>query len=850
MKITDLRVQHIISPMGYRIDAPDFSWKLEADETELDTMVVSTRLTVATDPGMENVAAESVGVLNPLGTEMEMALRPRTVYYWQVTETLSNAEVVSSDVQSFETGKMEEPWTAQWITCEKGDRHPVFFKEFGVTKPVKAARLYITGLGVFCAFMNDARIGDEYLTPLCTDYENTIQYMTYDVTEMLKAENKLSVLLGEGWYMGRFGFVSQPGQPGMCDPAWKLIAELHMAYEDGTEEVIATDDSWQAARSNITFSSIYDGEHRDDTLPKTAPEKTALLEKEKVEALHLKERLSLPVTIQEVMKPIALLTTPKNEKVFDLGQNITGSFRLSVNEPAGTVIRVKVGEILQQDCFYRDNLRTAIAEYVYVSDGEPKVIEPYFTFYGYRYAMVEGIREPKLEDFTGLALSSALTVTGSLKTGDAKLNQLISNIFWGQRDNFLDVPTDCPQRDERMGWTADTQVFVPMACYNMNTYAFYSKFLADLRTEQDKFDGCVPVVVPAFGFFEASSVWGDAATIIPWDLYLYYGDPYILKRSIGSMAAWTDYITRMEADDHAWRKHFHYGDWLALDNMNGKVDEVFGATDNAFIADVYYYNSALLTMKAAKVIGDAAAEEKYARLSKELYQMIRDEYFTATGRLAIQTQTACVIALYYDLAPDRARIIATLLEMLKKNNDHFNTGFVGTPLISKALSMEGADKTAYKILHNEEYPGWLYEVNLGATTVWERWNSVNPDGSISSTGMNSLNHYAYGSIGEWMWQNAGAIAPVEEAPGFKKAMMRLVPDMKTGSVEACYDSASGLYKTSWEVLDAAHVHAKVTVPYGCTATLKLVYAVDEALKCQELKAGTYEFTYEVENLEA
>ena len=613
-----------------------------------------------------------------------------------------------------------------------------------------------------------------------------------------------------------------------------------MLYADGSEEVIASDETWTVKRGPITFSNLYDGEHRDDTLETVCEGNATLVEK----IPHLEDRLSIPVLVHEKIRPIELITTPAGEKVFDLVQNMAGLFCLHVNAPRGRVVHVQVGEVLQEGNFYRDNLRSALAEYFYTSDGVEKDIIPHFTFYGYRYAKVEGLENLTVDDFAGLAVYSDVTPIGTMTTGIEKINKLISNIAWGQKGNFLDVPTDCPQRDERMGWTADTQVFVPTASYLTDSYAFYHKYLYDMRKEQLQVDGMIPNVIPSAGMSpDCSSVWGDAATFIPWFNYLYSGDRAALEDNFDLMKDWVGWITRYDDHFKNWGTHFHFGDWLALDNPVGGVDQVMGGTEEAFIAYVYYLQSTKIVEKAARILGRAEDEAYHHKLAEEIEAYLRAEYFTPNGRCAINTQTGNVLTIWFDLHENPDKALAALLKLLKAKGNKLQTGFVCTPMLNRALSKMGQDKLAYTILESETYPGWLYEINLGATTVWERWNSMEPDGKVSSTGMNSFNHYAYGSIGEWMWQTIAGISPCEEQPGFRRAILRPVPDYKMRKACAEFKSPAGTYRTEWEALSKTKVRVKVEVPFNCTASLELAYASEDE-RTRELTPGIYEFTYE------
>ena len=818
MKIYDMKVNHLTNPVGYRMDRTVFSWKVEE---AAGTVQTAARIVVARDASMDKVEADTgfSEDTDSLGTPVVLSLKPRTRYYWTVTVRTNAGEEAKGEVQWFETGKRDEAWQAQWITCDnENPRHPVFEKKISPKKKVEKARLYICGLGLYEAMFCGKRIGNEYFTPYCNDYNEWVQYQTFDLTEVMQEEGKgtLSVFLGNGWYKGRFGFDGKD-EGGFYGKEWKLLAELHLEYEDGETETIGTDPSWKVRRSRITFSNIYDGEHRDDTLPDLPAEQAVLTA---APAGELTERMSIPVTEHERFTPAELIHTPAGEAVLDMGQEFTGIFELKVREPRGTQIHIQTGEILQNGNFYNGNLRTARSEYCFVTDGTETVLKPYFTFYGYRYVKIEGIPDLKKEDFTGIALYSDLEFTGELTTGHELINRLVSNVRWGMKGNFLDVPTDCPQRDERMGWTADTQVFVPTAAYLADTYAFYRKYLYDMKKEQAVRGGRVPDVVPAFAVEDCSSVWGDAACIIPWTLYRIYGDVSILEDQYESMKAWVDYIRSVDGDDHRWRRQFHFGDWLALDNRFGAADAVLGGTDEGFIADVYYAASAEMVAKA-EVLGKTEDAGEYSSLSHAQFDVVKAEYFSATGRCCIDTQTAHLLTLKYHLSSDEERSRRNLRELFRKNKERLETGFVGTPLLGNVLTDNGFSDLVWRLVLNEEYPGWLHEVLLGATTVWERWNSVGDDGVISPTGMNSLNHYAYGSILEWLFRHGAGLDFDGETPGCRHAVMKPAMNWKVKSMSAVYDSPAGKYAFSWKILDEHHVKILAEVPFGCRADLIL-----------------------------
>lgn len=843
-----------MNPMGYRIDQPVFSWKVRDARGKRQA---AARILVRVQeegraPVLDTGWRED---LDSLASRAELALEPFTRYIWTVMVRSDAGEETQSGENWFETGRMGQPWEAGWIGCDDTQsRHPLFTKELRLPGRVKKARLLVCGLGLYEAYINGEKVGEELLTPYCNNYRSWLQYQTWDVTQMCTREKlRLQVLLGNGWYRGRFSYDEHTGK-GYYGDEWKLIAELRVEYEDGGTQVFGTDESWQVERSHITDSNLYDGEHVDDTLRESAPEQARPVQ---APAAPLMERLSTPVTVRQELPVAELIHTPAGELVLDLGQNIAGSFRLRVKEPAGSRIRLQFGEILQQGNFYRENLRTARAEYTYVSDGGEHVLMPHFTFYGYRYVKVEGIPSLKKEDFTGLVLCSELTQSGFITTGNELVNRLILNTLWGQKGNFLDVPTDCPQRDERMGWTGDAQVFSATACYQMDSYAFFKKYLFDMGTEQAMAQGRVPQVVPSFGYENTSCAWGDAACIIPWNLYRFYGDRQILEEQYESMKGWVDYMTRVDGQDYGWRRHFHFGDWLALDGPGG-IDGVMGGTDVGFIASTYYRYSTQLLARAARVLGREQEAQDYEALAEKILQGIRQEYFSPTGRCCIDTQTGLLLALRHGLSVDPEKTRRMLVQKLEDNNGMLQTGFVGTPLLCEELTRMGREDMAFRLLLNEEYPGWLYEVKLGATTIWERWNSVLADGSISSTGMNSLNHYAYGSIVEWIYSRCAGILQDETQPGFRRVIFCPQVCAQLGSVDARYDSASGLWACSWRISDENYLEVKVTVPFGCSGELILPLAPESVFEEKQnplfarvrdgrclLEAGTYTVSYEM-----
>lgn len=828
MILTNLRTSHIDRPLGYHYAPPVVSWEV-AEST--GQHAVSTRVIVASDPAMHCILHDS-GDANPsaLGYALPIALMPRTRYWWQVIVTAEDGDQATAGTW-FETGKMDEPWQAQWIAMS-GDAHPIFRRYFTLAKPIQQARLYICGLGLYEAELNGHPVTDEHFAPFFDGYNHLIQHQTWDVTASLQADNELQVMLGKGWYSGRFGFNEQTC--GLYGTQMKLLAELHVTYTDGTEDVIATDESWQCRPAPVIDSSIYDGESYDARLIHLDDWQAVLLAD--APEGKLMDRISAPVRVTEEI-PGKLIHTPRGELVIDFGQVATGwaTFRCAL--PEGNKVYLQYGELLQEDCFYRDNLRTAKAEFTYISDGCSRMVRPHFTFYGFRYVKVEGMSESEIlaAHFTAQVIHSDLPASGHIETENAKINRLIANARWSQRDNFLDIPTDCPQRDERMGWTGDAQAFCSTASYTMYTPAFYRKYLTNMRAEQAEYGGAVSHVVPdtitrgnlrrkAKPSIEyGSCAWADAATIIPWTMYRFYGDQTLLAETYPGMKAWADWIHEQDethcSGSRIWSCGFHYADWLALDNPD--KTSCFGGTDVPYVATAYYFYSTLLTAKAASVLGLTEDAARYTQRAEEIRAAFRQKYF-ADGCCSIQTQTALVLSLVWDLCPDdlRALTIQQLQARLDARNIHLDTGFVGTSLLMPVLSDHGLHDYAVTLLLQEDFPSWLYEVNMGATTIWERWNSVLPNGLVSDTGMNSMNHYTYGSVVGWMYTHLAGLRPVEDVPGFAQAVIAPQPDPRLGSLRCRYHSASGEYTVAWRY-DGDRILYDVTIPFGCTAKVQL-----------------------------
>lgn len=854
MRIVNLKTNHMNNPLGFELGTVRLSWQVAES---VGKQQKSAQIQVSADAAFRELLFDS-GVsaeLKSEGTDINIELRPYTRYYWKVTVWSDADECVVSETAWFETAKMGEPFVAKFITAGRDDESSFsYHKKFTVEKEIASARAYVCGLGLYEMYINDEKVGNEYLAPGCNNYDAWIQYQTYDVTEMLKlGGNKILAITGDGWYKGNFGY--EGGASCIYGNEQAFLCEVHICYADGEHETIVTNHTWEICDSKIRFSSIYHGEIVDDTFLDTTSYPVNYAD---VDMSRLKERLSVPVKVMEQKKPIAVIITPAGETVLDMGQNMCGFLSFVCREKKGTQVKLSFGEILQDGNFYRDNMRLARAEFIYTSDGVEKVVRPHFTYFGFRYVKLEGFSaDIAPDDFTAQILYSKMQETGWITTGNEKVNQLISNVKWSQKSNFLDVPTDCPQRDERLGWTGDAQVFIKTAAFNMDVYAFMKKYCYDIKTEQLARGGITPMVVPSFHQKDKGcSAWGDAAVIIPWNLYLQYADISILVQNYSTMKAWVDYIRAEEERVHGnrlWFTGFHYGDWLALDTDH--PSNPVGKTEIKYIASCYYYISTSIVAKAAKLLDEQDDYKNYADLAKEIKTAIQNEYVTANGRIALETQTAYALGLYAGILPKgkEQRAADDLCARIVEDKGKLTTGFVGTPCLCTMLSKYGHHDVACKLLLNESYPGWLYEVNMGATTIWERWNSVMPDGHMNPDGMNSLNHYAYGSIVGWMYEYLAGFQHDGENAGYKKMTIAPLPYYGLKHIKASYESINGIYKSEWEIMEDGRLSFSFDIPFGASARLVLPDIPKDGIMLNgsawnedvlEVDSGHYEVIYQ------
>ena len=839
IRIIKPRCEYKENPVGIDVLIPRISWQLESENRGI--LQESYRIQVSKEDTFSTFAWDSGKVDSDQSLYVEYAgenLESRTRYFYRIKVwDNKGSESQWSSTAFWEIGLLKNiDWKASWITSQNTENAdelkecPHIRKEFRAKGKIRSARIYSTALGLYELYINGVIADDTLFAPGWTSYGKRLQYQTYDVTGLLKnGANALGVILGNGWYKGNLAWSSQKCVYG---DKLALLLQLNITYENGEEEVITSDSSWKTSTGPILMSEIYHGETYDARLEITgwnnagfddgAWTETALLE---YGGGVLVAQENVPVRAVEEIVPSHIITTPTGEMVLDFGQNLVGRVCFDVNGLAGTEVILQHAEVLDRDGnFYTANLRAAKQTVKYILKGSCKeTYEPHFTFQGFRYLKVEGYPgELKLSAFKAKVLHSDMEVTGSFKCSSDLVNQLQHNILWGQKGNFLDVPTDCPQRDERLGWTGDAQMFIRTACFNMNVAPFFAKWLKDLYADQTREKG-VPFVIPHVldGNGYSSAAWGDAATICPWTVYTCYGDKRILEVQYESMKQWVEYMESQGDDRYLWNTGFHFGDWLGLDS---KADSYVGATPTDFIATAFYAYSTGLLAKTAEILGKHEDVDKYTRLYSRILESFRKEFVTETGRLVSPTQTGHVLALMFDLVEEKhiKRTIDTLVKYLEESKIHLTTGFVGTPYLCHVLSQNGYNDMAYKLLLQTDYPSWLYQITKGATTIWEHWDGIRENGSFWSTDMNSFNHYAYGSIGDWMYRVAAGIDAGK--PGYKHIIVRPQPGEGLTFAQASHQSMYGEIKSGWNRAGSA-MEINIEIPANTTAEIILPGAV-------------------------
>ena len=800
-----VRAEHLDEPLGIGTGTPRLSWRYES----------------APD-GWAQEAVE-IDVLRPTGGAMyEVAGSEQLLVAWPAPPLASRerAEVRVrvpggewSDTLVVEVGLLEAAdWHASFITpvgvMSTGEPAPVLHGVVTVPGDFLSARLYMSAMGLYVARLNGDRVGDVELAPGWTAYSERLRYQTYDVTsQIVEGENTLDLLVGRGWWHGRIGF---EGRSEVYGPVVAGLAQLEVTLASGEVVSLATDASWTATPSGITANTLLDGQATD--LRHDGGE-TVGVEVVERGATALVAPDGPPVRITEIVPVSSIEERPAGVTRIDTGQNLVGWLRLTVRGDAGAVVTVRHAEVLEHGELGTRPLRTAKATDTYVLTGEgDEICEPCFTFHGFRYAEVSGAEVVAVE---AVVVGSDLRRTGWFSSSNELLDQFHANVVWGMRGNFVDVPTDCPQRDERLGWTGDIQVFSPTASFLFDSAGFLTNWLADLSVEQTD-DGIVGWIVPdilAPGT-PATAAWGDAGVVVPWVVHQATADLGLVRRQLGSMRAWVDHVDRAAGESRLWRGGFQFGDWLDPD---APPENAFGAKADAdVVATACFARCARILSEALEATGDADGAARYGQLADEVVAAFQREYVTPSGRIHSDCQTVYAMAICWDLIPEVLKQAAgeRLADLVRGEDFRISTGFVGTPLITDALSVTGQVDTAYRLLLETGCPSWLYAVTMGATTVWERWDSMLPDGTINPGQMTSFNHYALGAVADWLHRSVGGLAPA--APGYRRVVVRPLVTMSLERAEVSYDSGYGHHTVSWARV-GTHVLLSVRVPVGTTA---------------------------------
>ncbi len=734
---------------------------------------------------------------------------------------------------------------AKWICApvDTGSAAVSFVREFDIKKPVAKAIIHASAIGVYTLKVNDVNPDKWVLAPGWTSYRHRVQYQEYDVTSLLGANARIELTVAPGWAVGDIGWV---GDDKYFAENTSVILSLDITYTDGKTEQIVTDKSWQTLTTAVTYAQIYHGETIDCTAP---IHRLGFAAVDKEVTAELIPTVGEKICEQEKLAPIELIRTPAGETVIDFGQNMTGYVEVKIRAPRGSRISIQHAEVLDRNGnFYRANYRAARSENTFICSGGQDTFKPQFSFQGFRYIKLAEypLEQVDLSCFRAIAVNSDMRRTGTFRCGNELINQLYHNIIWGQKSNYLDIPTDCPQRDERLGWTGDAQVFFRTAAINFDVKKFFIKWLGDMALEQHK-DGAVEGVVPAClrtHKTNISTAWGDAACVIPFEMYTAYGDKELLGQHFPMMQKWVEYMHAAGPEEFLWLGGGHYGDWLAMD---GNPDECVGQTPTDFLASAGFAYCTLLLIRAGYILGKDV--KKYEQMYAKIKEAFRARYMKDGLPLLLrngsdseiqidETETAYVILLRFALCNDDERegITEALVKLIEKKGGHMTTGFVGTPHILQALSENGRVDVAYDLLLKETSPSWLYSVLHGATTMWEHWNGIREDGTFWSEGMNSFNHYAFGAVYDWIFTTVLGINTAPAAPAYEKIAIEPHPDRRLGFAEATYETKFGSLRSYW-YYKGERIYYEFDIPEGITAYLSLPSGYNEILT-----GGKYCFT--------
>jgi alpha-L-rhamnosidase len=875
LQVKNLRVEHLENPLGIDTIRPRLSWMLEAAGHH--RAQTAYQVLASTDPNPHETGRGDLWDSGRIESNESLhityagpALGSRQRVWWTVRvwdEAGRTSEF--AEPAFFEMGLLHpDDWQAQWIGLEQGaigphlEPCPLLRSRFTLEAVVRRARLYATARGVYELRLNGQRVGDALFAPGWTDYRERIQYQTYDVTHLLKpGSNILGAILGHGWYSGLIGFSGNKRHYGQRP---QLLAQLEIELADGTTQTITSNgewNRWHGTTGPIHSSDFLLGEHHDarndlpgwDTAAFDAPDwKPVSTHRGTVPLVADRAQ---PVRILETRHALAMTTPQPGTHIFDLGQNIVGWARLRINGATGTRVQLRFSEVLNPDgTLYIDSLRTATSTDSYtMRGGEGEVWEPQFTFHGFRYVELTGFPgTPTLETITGVVVGSDTPTTGEFACSSDLVNQLWSNIAWSQRGNFLSIPTDCPQRDERLGWLGDAQVFARTAAYNADVAAFFGKWMIDVEDAQSP-NGAFPDVAPRLvDEADGAPGWGDAGVIVPWVIYQHYADTAMLERHWHAMVRWMDYIEQANPTYlRRERLNANFGDWLAQDGPD--PTNAFGSlTPKDLLATAYWAYSADLMTQIAEVIGRKPEADRFNTLFERIKTVFNQAYVDPDGRIDGDTQTGYALALNLDLLPENLRPSAAkhLVANIERHGGHLTTGFLGVGHLCPALTKTGYLETAYKLLLKETFPSWGYSIANGATTIWERWDGWTAEKGFQDPAMNSFNHYSLGSVGQWLYQTVAGIDTLE--PGFSHLLIAPQPGGGLTWVRAAYQSVRGRIESEWQ-LDGARFNLRVSVPANVTATVRLPYPIDydpermfrfrleDGLPVFEIGSGHHEF---------
>ena len=889
VKVESPLAENLSNPVGLGVSNPRFSWRLVSEKRNVTQKAYEVR--VSSDAQGSKIVWNSGRVESDSSVHVSYkgeALQSGKKYYWQVRVWDNSGKSSGwSSIAFFQMSLLNlSDWKAFWISSGLPEDtvngiSPLLRKTFVSPKKVQSATAFVASRGLYEVFINGKRVGDAYLTPGWTSYNHHLQFQTYDVTPLLtEGRNAIGAILGSGWYRTRLTWLNQQNFYGK---ETALLFQLHITYTDGTTEVIISDGSWKANDSDITYSEIYNGEMQDSRKRITNWQMSSYEDAgwpsvvvKDFPKTNLTAAINEPIRKHETFKPVRVIKTPKGDIVLDFGQNLVGWIKLTVSGKPGEKITLSHSEIMDKHGeLYFENLRSAKAQAVYTLKGEgAETFEPHFTFFGFRYARIEGLSgQVHPENFTAIALYSDMQPSGTFECSNAMINQLQKNIQWGQKGNFLDVPTDCPQRDERLGWTGDAEVFSRTAAYNFNVNQFFAKWLKDVTADQEP-NGAVPFVIPnvlkggSFGGPTGAAGWSDASIIIPWNMYLVYGDRRIVERQYPTMQKYLNYM-RNAAKDDLWNTGFQFADWLSyrVDDSKTMIGQKSAVTNNYLVAQCFYAFATDLMIKAAKLLNKPEDAQDYEALLTKIKAAFQKEYMTASGRLISETQTAYVLALQFDMLPGmlRAQAADRLEANIKSYDYHLTTGFLGTPFLNHVLTRFGKNEIAYKLLLQDTYPSWLFPVKMGATTIWERWDSQKTDSTFQDPGMTSFNHYAYGAVGDWMYRTIAGIDTDDQAVGYRKIRIKPYPGGGLTWASASYQSYYGTIKSYWKMENGKFL-LNVEIPANTTATVlipgenagditesgktidrSLVKGKDDGYISLTLGSGRYQFSTVINN---